>query len=334
MTNKLNLKILILFSLFWVNYLNGQNRFINIDSLSEQSLTFLPDKMIIGELHGISGNYESYKKIIDALNKNKHYKFIVERGLSFSYLINEYLIDADTSIINRMTFESEDERDFYNQIYASNNLLPDDKKVTVIGIDLEYQQNFAHTLTALAYYLQKTTLEIPIQQVNQIFFDNQKSNGTKIYELFKLIDTVKLSDQKYDVIVKSILSNYFNTIEVNKSSYINWGRRREKFLLKNFTVLTTDINYFCLIIGVAHLPENAIYPSFTKKLSKEATKDFKYFYPIYFNHISSKIFDKRYYCENSFDPLKSDDFLFKYFNSRKGSWLLQNKDKNYFIISN
>jgi len=334
MTDKFKLKTLIFFTLFYVSTTSGQNIFISVDSLSGQSSTFLSDKIVIGEIHDVIGSYTAYENIVKSLDIQKSYKLIIERGLSFSYLINEYLTGSDTSIIDKINFESEPEKIFYMTIYSINKKLADNNKITTIGIDLEYQFKFAQTLTAIEYYLPKTHFQISSQQLTQISADSVKSIRTKVQDIFSLIDTTKFENKKYDNIVKNILSNFTNTIKISGSSNFTWGRQREKYLLKNFTNRVTDIKYFCFIIGVAHLPDNFLYPAFTRQLSKQTTKDFKYFYPIYFNHVSHNYIDKKYYCEQSHDPLKSHKILFNYFDNKKGSWLMTDKDINYLIISN
>jgi hypothetical protein len=334
MTDKFKLKSLIFFSLLYVSTTSGQNIFISVDSLSGSSSTFLSDKIVIGEMHEVIGNYNAYQKIVQSLDFQKSYKLIIERGLSFSYLINEFLTGSDTSIIDKINFQSEHEKIFYMNIYSINKKLADNNKITTIGIDLEYQSQFAQTLTAIKYYLPKTHFQISIQQLTKISSDSLKSIRTKVQDIFTLIDTTKFENNKYDNIVKDILSNFTNTIKISGSSYFTWGRQREKYLLKNFQNRVKDIECFCFIIGVAHLPNNKLYPAFTKKLDKKTTSGFNYIYPIYFNHISNEYIDKKYYCEQSNDPLKSNKTLFNYFDNKKGYWLMKDKDINYLIISN
>ncbi len=320
--------------MMYANTLRGQQVFMNVDSLIGQSKIFLADKIILGELHGVTGNYKAYESIIYSLEIEKTYKLIIERGLSFSYLINEYLTGSDTTIIDKINFENEFEKMFYKSIYLKNKKLPSKNKIITIGIDLEYQDKFNQTLVALEYYLPKTNFKISYNQMTIISSDKEKSTKTKVLDFIALIDTTKFEKSKFDSLVKNIIANFQNTLKISDASYLTWGRHREKYLLENFLNRVTDVKYFLFIIGVAHLPDNYLYPAFTKQLHKNVTKEFQFIYPIYFNHVSNEYIDKKYYCEHRNDPIKFNKTLFNYFDKKKGSWLMTYKNVNYLIISN
>lgn len=330
----MRIKLLALLFLFYIRTTNAQTKFTSLDSLQNDTSGILNNKIVIGELHTVSGTYEAYQKIIQSLDFNKSYKLIIERGLSFSYLVNEYLSDNDSTIIDKIVFENEAEKNFYKSIYSLNKELTENNKILTIGIDLEYQHKYAQTLIALEYYLPKTHFRTSNQEITTIASDKSKPVQAKIQEMLSLIDTVKLDNQKYDVIVKNIAANFRETFKISGSSNLTWGRKREELLLANFKYRVTGIENFCFIIGVAHLPDNTLYPAFTKHLDELVARDFKYFYPIYFNHFQTSYLKKKYYCEHSRDPIKSNKILFNHFDNTKGSWLMTDKNVNYIVISN
>jgi hypothetical protein len=228
----MKLKTLIKYTLFsWWLYAgitSGQPQFVNLDSLAWQTSLKLSDKVMIGELHGVQGNYDTYQSIVRSLNHSRGYKLIIERGLSFSYLINEYLTGSDTNIINRMVFESEAEKDFYRCVYSMNKEQTNQHPITTIGIDLEFQQQFLHTWVALNYYLPHSHFLRQGERIEKINADSALSIRARIDSVVAKMGTTKLAATSADRMIKELLLNYGNTIKIAGSSGLTWGRKREK----------------------------------------------------------------------------------------------------------
>lgn len=323
--------ILVLFILFSSMISRAQTTYVNIDSIDKHQI--LPNKIFIGELHQVPGTYKTYETLIRSVDPAKQYKLVIERSVSFSYLINEFLSNSDTTVLEHISFHNDEERAFYTALYSMNRTLESAQKIMTIGIDLEYQLNYAHTLYALKYYLPKTATPPSHQEVTAIFADSGSSNLAKVKSLLSLIDTSTLNINSYDRIVRAIYRNSENTIAISKTSRLTWGRKRERFLLENYTNRVSATSHFIFIVGVAHLPDNTLYPSFTKELAKDAAS-LQCYYPIYFNHTATKYIKEGYYCEHRKDPLKPDRTLLNYFDTHKGAWILKKDEIYYLVLSN
>ncbi len=104
----------------------------------------IKDKEIIitGEYHGIKQNTDIQFKFLNYLIDNWDLRYYVtEMGHSEAMMINEYLTTGNEEILKE-TFQDwrsagaiVEEFDAYKKLYEKNKNLPEDRKITILGID-------------------------------------------------------------------------------------------------------------------------------------------------------------------------------------------------------
>lgn len=143
----------------YLNYIKEHELPINKDLNADKALleqTGLDQYPIIlmGENHAITKNYTTELYWLKYLNQyaNTHY-LIMEEGYCDAQLINQYLKTGDNTILETIMENlkgtycgSNEQYEFYKALYAYNKSLPEDKKIEVIGVDVQHQ-----TVTGLNY---------------------------------------------------------------------------------------------------------------------------------------------------------------------------------------
>lgn len=100
-----------------------------------------------GEAHGIKANVKLNMKFLKYFKEKTDFKYyLCELSYSDAYFLNKFLENGDMKILEDMykplkgTFAWN--KDSYNQwkeLYEFNKSLPEDKKIQVVGIDIEHQ---------------------------------------------------------------------------------------------------------------------------------------------------------------------------------------------------
>ncbi len=102
---------------------------------------------LAGELHGIQENYTLRLNLLMYLNENAGVNYyLAEMGYSSSYFINKYLETGEekylyvvaNSIIGSYDY-SQDDVNFWKDLYKYNQSLPKEKRIKVVGLDIEHQ---------------------------------------------------------------------------------------------------------------------------------------------------------------------------------------------------
>ncbi len=102
---------------------------------------------LAGELHGIQENYTLRLNLLMYLNENAGVNYyLAEMGYSSSYFINKYLETGEekylyvvaNSIIGSYDY-SQDDVNFWKDLYKYNQGLPKEKRIKVVGLDIEHQ---------------------------------------------------------------------------------------------------------------------------------------------------------------------------------------------------
>ncbi len=156
--------IILMFGLFL--YLNQDKEIVNAQEVKylkqNASYTIKLDEVdlnankayIVSELHGFKQNTIVKYDFLTYLNREKNVSvYVAEISFSSGYLLNEYLKTGNKKILDDVfsfyqgsTFYMLDEYQFYENLYKYNLSVSDDKKVSVIGIDIE------HTLDSALYF--------------------------------------------------------------------------------------------------------------------------------------------------------------------------------------
>ena len=113
------------------------------------------DVFLAGECHGVKNNYDIRLALIKYFNQKTGVRyFLCEYGYSISAYLNEYLETGDEEILNYVfeCFETsiacnKEYYEFYKKLREYNETLDEDKKIILMGIDIE------HSITPAIAYL-------------------------------------------------------------------------------------------------------------------------------------------------------------------------------------
>ncbi len=131
----------------------SKNNF-TVDLMNDNTFAVIPDSVVTnsevlftGENHGVKENVDIQLNLFKYLNKKyKTNYLLLELGYSTSQLYNKYLESGDIEILNNIfkwlkgTYYWTNEQ--YNKwinLYNYNQLLPDEEKIIVVGVDVEHQ---------------------------------------------------------------------------------------------------------------------------------------------------------------------------------------------------
>lgn len=132
-----------------IEYLNKNKA--DIDNANSLNLKLLNsdinshDIFLCGESHAVSENYAIQFELLKYLNQNAKVKYIlVEFGTSHAGMINKYLTTGNELFLKKLlsaakySFSYTNEQyEFWRNVYKYNKTLPNDSKLVVIGIDIE-----------------------------------------------------------------------------------------------------------------------------------------------------------------------------------------------------
>ncbi len=98
--------------------------------------------------HNIRTVPRASMKVLRYLHKNANVRILaIEQGASVAYMINDYLDTGDTTklrqIIRNTMFWGKENWEFFEDLYAFNQTLPDQERVFVKSIDIEYKMESA-----------------------------------------------------------------------------------------------------------------------------------------------------------------------------------------------
>ena len=204
---------------------------------------------VSGEYHATQKNFDIQMDIIKNLSKNSDLKYIVaEDGMGNALLINQYLQTGDVSNLNTVfknlkgTFGCNNEAyEFYKNLYEFNKELPNNKKLTYLGIDIEHQSGVA--LSCFKNIALKNSM-LGNEKLETLFtdFDQDRTNEEFILDLEAVYNDVNNNPNMYSEklgeefwIFKFLLRNILNTYKCNGiKDDLQWSSLREKSMVENF----------------------------------------------------------------------------------------------------
>lgn len=301
---------------------------------AQRSYTTMPYKMVVGELKGMVGTYKGYEMLINQASPDYPYNLILERGVSFCYLVNQFISNKDTSCLSLLNINGADEKAFYKHLQKLNKERDYKNRIIIRSIDLEHSENFKTALNTTYYMIKKVSNNFYQKIADSIYNDSNKVNHIKTKDLMRLIDSTRMSYlMTDDSILQLIKKNLYQTTDLGAPYTNDWYEKREKILVNQYQKATSTLNRFCLITDVIHLPNSNKGKPFLKYAElKEFGVDC--YYPIYFNHYTNNTYSKTFYCMYNKNPFKWNSKLYQQFNSKKGAWLMSTTKANYLIISN
>lgn len=294
----------------------------------------IPFKIIIGELNGMKGNYEAHYKIIAQQAPEFPYDVILEKDASFCFFINLYIKAIDTNVFKYVRFSGKEEENLYRKLLVLNQERSVNNKINVKSIDIEHSNNFQTCVNAIYYMISQVSNE-SIQRITDTIYNNPYiATHLKANDLLRIIDSTRLSYLiTHDSVLQEIRNNLKTTLSFSTPYTKSWYKKREKTLPKLFYKATYKSDRFCLITQTLHMPKSGTRKAFLKKVELEKLGIVS-IYPIYFNRYSSKQYKKSFYCTHPKNPFFFYPKKAQEFSSKKGTWLLSNKEKYYLIVSN
>ncbi|HWP97604.1 MAG TPA: erythromycin esterase family protein [Syntrophomonadaceae bacterium] len=197
--------------------LNDVNNFHSLkllDSDAEKNSIFLS-----GEAHAIAQNTVMELYLLQYFNQRQGVRYLLsENGYAQAQLINQYLNTGDESILRKVYDElkgtaawNQESYDFCVSLRKYNDSLPQEKRVMVVGIDLEHQVNtaFLYLNTLLPSTTPPASITQSIEELRKNY-DNPKARKDAL--VTKLHDDINRHDEDYK---KYLGENYFDfTFEV------------------------------------------------------------------------------------------------------------------------
>lgn len=150
---------------------NLEKGFKNLDDSMKDKRVFL-----LGEHHAIHSNYTIWLEMLKYLNTNHNVNnILIEGSPSVAYILNQFLEDGNISKIEKCFgnmagtyYGNQDEIDYWKKIYEYNKDLTADKKLTVLGLDVEFQKSNAYDAINEIYTKAKVYNEL--LELDQQFF--------------------------------------------------------------------------------------------------------------------------------------------------------------------
>lgn len=202
---------------------------------------------VSGEAHATQKNYDVQMEIIKNLSENSDFRYIIAEGsMANALLINSYLETGNTDKLDivskklKNTYAGNIEGyKFFQNLYEFRKTLPDDKKFTYLGTDLEHQ------IDLTVSYLYDVASRNGVYENIKEFIENFKQKKEK-NELISSLEKVYSDIEKNSDVYSEKLCEEFwifkylikNTLNTYKSKLIKdgtqWGVFREEIMKDNF----------------------------------------------------------------------------------------------------
>lgn len=216
---------------------------------------------ISGEYHATQKNHDVQKNIIKNLCEKTDLKYIImENTMANALIINDYIQTGDKSKLD-MTFSNakgtymnnQEEYKFCQWLYEFNQSLPENKKLTYLGWDIEHQYE------TTIYYLKNLIQGRNIPELARNFIENFKSENAKdnienilssLEEICKDIDNypsnynLEKDFWTFKYLVENLLNIFKceNVKDDNKSWNELWAKTREDAVISNFYKIYNHYN--------------------------------------------------------------------------------------------
>ena len=241
------------------------------------------DVFLAGERHAVEKNYDIKLAFIKYLNQKADVRYILsEDGYSISAYLNEYLETGDEEILDYV-FEyfktsywwNKEHYEFYKKLREYNETLDEDKKIILVGIDVEY--SITPAIAYLKSILPKNAPPAEIASLINLFKKTKYDKPNTWQERLDYTNSLKplqADMKKNEDIYKEYLKDKYFDFSIVLDNIVNPG---EGFYLYNITE-----NYDSLHI----VREKSIYDNF-KRIYEHLPKG-KYFGQYGFDHVHQK----------------------------------------------
>ena len=235
-----------LLNFFIKNELNKNSITLDFNENKDEIINLFKDDIenndifLVGEIHSTS---KSVKLNIDFLKffvENADVKYILfEGGYTMGQLLNEFLISGDFKILDFIMSSlygslayTQEQYDFFVELYEFNKTLPENKKLMFVGIDIEHQPNIA--LRYINSLLPNTKLPEDIKEYFELL--NKTTVNNFLINTKKIAMGIKENENSFK---EYLGDNFFDfSFSINNMSVSRPGlSQREPYLKSNFTTL-------------------------------------------------------------------------------------------------
>lgn len=214
----------------------------------------------LGEIHGIENNEKIDFELLKYLQKKVGIKYYLgEMGYSSAYFINQYLTTGNEKYLNSLFDEfagtvgwTKEGYNFWQSLYEYNKQLPNDKKIKVVGIDLEHQYKLG------IIHMNDILPKKPIpQSVNSIINKLKSINRDRNFEpkiINGFLQRLKKDMNEKPLVYKRYLGNSFFDFQQISQNIINdfefskiegdWYKSsnlRDKLIFENFSKILSQV---------------------------------------------------------------------------------------------
>lgn len=213
------------------------------------------------EIHGNKANAELRMKFLKYFKEKTDFKYyLCEDSYSGAYFLNKYLDTGDISILEELyrplkgTFAwNKDSYNHWKKLFEYNESLPENRKIKVVGIDIEHQP-----VTAYRFLVDVLPSKEPPKEIKDRIEDI-KSTLSSLEELgddrtFQCSERLQKDMKKKEVIYKEYLEeNFFgfnlvnlNVLNASKAyrytaNDIKWNNIRDGMIYENFLAIQREL---------------------------------------------------------------------------------------------
>lgn len=235
--------------------LQDENDFSGLEILSKD----IKDKKIIftGEHHNVADNHVVELKLLKYFQKEIGVNYLLEEvGCADAYFLNKYLESGDEAILrnyfdiykNQKYYTEERYNDFVD-IYKFNQTLSKDKRIKIIGTDIESQATYDYILDVIKDEESLTDeLKTLIDELKEFNYYAKGSYKNLLNILNKLTKDIETNEEKYKNIFKEDFEEFKfvikNIIDFSKtciSDKKDSKNMRDRYIYENFKIIDSKL---------------------------------------------------------------------------------------------
>ncbi|MCR3759669.1 erythromycin esterase family protein [Clostridium felsineum] len=316
------------------------------------------DVILCGEGHAIKYNYKLENNLIEYLNKNYNVNYVLmEYSYSETCYINAYLESGNKEDLSNIFKDfketasySDDFYDFLVKLRNYNLTREKDKRIKVVGIDIEHQiPTSIRYLDSIIEVKGKAPDEIAadIDEIKKRAANNDLTNYIALYDndlknnILKLQKDMKKSEKCYEEYLGNnyfdfnfIVNNMVNAYDAylsfsnsaNSTQFKKFEKKRELSIYNNFKILHAQLpkgKYFGQFGG-----EHVYQSSFSDGVYKKEDPRLAMYLNGNGSPVKGKVLSIEYYYKNSQDMASKPPYF-----SEKVNYLINDKVVNNYLKS-
>jgi hypothetical protein len=248
---------------------------------------YLKDNVVFftGEAHGMVINYELQVKFLEYFNAKAGVRyFLQEYSHSYAILLNKYLETGDESILKRL-YEptkgtagwSKQSYEMWKKVYDYNCSLPKDKKITIVGIDIEHQ--FQNAVWGMYYLLPDKE---PPYDIKPLIDDLKNLYGNKIdvssNDVLAFSKKLKDSIHQYSKEYEAYLGDSLFDFQMINDNILNadeaYAANHNGIDMQDFNEIRDKKMYENFLRVYSHLPKGKYFGQFGASHVMQGTQDY------------------------------------------------------------